>query len=105
MRSIPLLACVVLLATGLTPAQAGSTPVDLNMGAPRGTLTFAIGSSALFRVAGSFDHWRGTAHVDEDHPERSNVDVTVDAESVSMGDRAGGGNGARARFLRCVEPS
>ncbi len=50
-------------------------------------MNFAIGSLALFRITGDFETWHGMAHVDEDHPERSTVDVTVDAESVSMADR------------------
>ncbi|WP_428668541.1 YceI family protein [Reyranella sp.] len=87
MRSIWLFACATAVAAALAPVQAGATPVDLNIGSPHGTLSFAIGSSALFRITGGFDSWRGTAHVDEDHPERSTVDVTVDAESVSMADR------------------
>ncbi|WP_428667188.1 YceI family protein [Reyranella sp.] len=87
MRSIWLLACATSLAAVLAPVQAGATPVDLNIGSPGGTLTFGIGDSALFRITGGFDRWHGTAHVDEDHPERSTVDVTVDAASVSMADR------------------
>ncbi|MCW5736354.1 MAG: YceI family protein [Enhydrobacter sp.] len=87
MHSIRLLACATSLAAVLAPVQAGATAVDLNIGSPRGTLTFGIGDSALFRITGGFDSWHGTAHVDEDHPERSTVDVTVDAQSVSMADR------------------
>jgi polyisoprenoid-binding protein YceI len=87
MRSIWFLACAASFAAGLAPAQAGATTVDLNIGSPRGTLSFGIGSSALFRITGGFDSWHGTAHVDEDHPERSTVDVTVDAASAVMADR------------------
>jgi polyisoprenoid-binding protein YceI len=86
MRSIWLLACATSLAAVLAPMQASATAVDLNIGSPHGTLTFGIGNSALFRITGGFDSWHGAAHVDEDHPERSTVDVTVDAESVSMAD-------------------
>jgi hypothetical protein len=49
MHSIWLLACATSLAAVLAPVQADATAVDLNIGSPRGTLTFGIGSSALFR--------------------------------------------------------
>lgn len=72
------------LATASRPAFA---LVDrLHIGGARGTIDFAIGSSAIFRTTGSFKDWQGTLTVDDGDVPHSTVDVVVQTKSVEMPD-------------------
>lgn len=64
------------------PAWAQSD--HLKIGAPRGTIDFAIGDSKIFRTSGEFKNWQGKVLVDDEDIPRSSVEVTVATTSIAM---------------------
>jgi polyisoprenoid-binding protein YceI len=46
---------------------------------------FAVRHMVVARTRGKFGSWRGEVHMDEANPERSRVDVTIDAASIDTG--------------------
>ena len=67
----------------LTP-PAGAQSDLLKIGAPRGTIDFAIGDSKIFRTSGEFKNWQGKVLVDDEDVPRSSVEVTVATTSIAM---------------------
>ncbi len=78
-RSFAAGAASLLLAA---PARAQSD--QLKIGAPRGTIDFAIGDSKIFRTSGEFKNWQGKVLVDDEDVPRSSVEVTVATTSIAM---------------------
>ena len=76
-----------LLAAG-TGAVLAARPADavetLKIGAPNGTIDFAIGDSRIFRTTGGFKNWQGNLFVDDVDIPKSSVDVTVRTGSIQM---------------------
>lgn len=74
-------------AAGLLPWRAAFAAEQLQIGAARGTIDFAIGDSRLFRTTGSFKDWQGMVHVDDSDVSRSKVDVKINTASIEMLDQ------------------
>lgn len=49
-----------------------------------GEIGFTVTNFGTFTSHGGFKRWDGTLTIDQDHPERSKVDVTIQAASVFM---------------------
>jgi polyisoprenoid-binding protein YceI len=48
---------------------------------------FSVRHLVVSKVRGRFNGWRGSLRFDEKHPERSSVEVEIDAASVDTGDQ------------------
>lgn len=76
-----------LLATGAGAVLTGSPAAafeTLKIGAPHGTIDFAIGDSRIFRTTGGFRNWQGSLLVNDADVPKSSVDVTIRTGSIQM---------------------
>ena len=66
------------------PTAVGAASEQLSIGAPRGSIDFAIGDSKVFRTSGGFKSWQGKVQVDDSDVSKSSVEVTVATTSITM---------------------
>ncbi len=63
------------------------------------TVGFWVRHLMVTKVRGGFTSWRGTLFVDEDAPEKSRVEVEIDAASIDTGDEKRDAHLKSAEFL------
>lgn len=72
---------LVWLAAGLShAAQAAAYRIDQR----HGTIGFSVDVAGLFAVAGKFPRFIGDLLLDLERPDKSRIDVTIDAAAVEM---------------------
>ncbi len=62
-----------------------STPGTWDIDPVHSGIGFSIRHMVIAKVRGRFTKWTGTLHVDEAAPERSSVEVKIDASSIDTG--------------------
>ena len=70
----------------LVPSLPSHAAEDLQIGAARGSIDFAVGNSAFFRTSGVFRKWQGTVRIDESNIPASAVRVSIDTTSIDTRD-------------------
>lgn len=82
-----------LLATllALSPLLAAAAPSAWNVDASHSHVGFSVKHLVISTVRGEFTKYSGTARLDDQSPERSSVEVTIDAGSIDtrVADRDG----------------
>ncbi len=81
MRQVRLVLWMLACLAAVLPGQAASLyRIDQRYG----TVEFSLGILGMFDVQGRFPHFEGELLLDLDQPERSHVDVAIDASAVEM---------------------
>jgi polyisoprenoid-binding protein YceI len=68
----------------LLASPAAAAPALYHIDQRYGTIEFSVSSLGLFTTEGRFSRFQGDLLLDPEHPERTHVDVTIDANSVEM---------------------
>ena len=84
-RPAPALRWPLLLLACIVAAQGASAGQRYLLNQTFGTIAFSVGHLGLFSSHGEFRRFNAHLLLDERHPERSEIAVTVDARSVDMG--------------------
>ncbi len=72
------------MALWLAAVPQGRTATLYRIDQRYGTVEFSVGILGLFDVQGRFPRFEGDLLLDLDHPERSHIDVTIDASAAEM---------------------
>lgn len=76
----------LLLGLGLSPGWApqalAATRYQIDQ--RYGTIAFSVSALGMFKVQGRFPRFMGELVLDMEHPERSKIDVAIDAATVEM---------------------
>jgi polyisoprenoid-binding protein YceI len=79
-RSALSIGVVAWLAAALPASAASRYSIDQRYG----TVEFSVGILGLFTTQGRFPRFEGDLLLDVEHPERSHIDVSIDANAVEM---------------------
>lgn len=77
------LLCVVLL-TGPATAISAGTDQMFSLDQRFGSINFSVRNLGLFSSDGAFRHFEAHFVLNNSHPERTKISVTIDAQSVDM---------------------
>src|SRR4051794_1724196 len=80
LRSVLSLGTALWLAAAVPAAAASLYRIDQS----NGTVDFSVGILGLFTVQGRFPKFGADLLLDLDQPERSHIDVAIDASAVEM---------------------